>query len=646
MTEPLHNRLVAIRRQLLWWRAGERITQALAIAAFIVLPLLLANYLHPGHPFWAMLASLIPLPLAGAYWHWQSRLFPGRQRDVIGAAILANLLALGMATFVTISTLMVPAYMLVLIVASLYIVLALTTLPQITLRDAAIFADAQANLPQTMATAYLNTEANTPHSELEESFQAAVRRRAYESLPKLKLPARAYARLDHRAYLTSGILMALAVSAAFIHPLQAPARGNGSGLAPGLVAAPMQPLKQLLEAIDKDPAIANDPAVRDALTPVRAALKQANGSQPMSSLEAAARLQEARQALQDSQQRAESADAAADQLAGGESTKSLAAAARQMQQANEAAQRGDPDAAAKQQAAQKALDQAATEIGDKVASGQIAERKELANKLASASQAASHGKEGGATKKALDSAAAAAGAGDGRKMAQSLKAAGESIGKDGGGGGKTLSGAAAREALRELAEAAEKVQRDSAPAGGQSGSPDAGGSGDSGQAGSGSQGGQEAQNGGSDPSAAGGSKSGSAAGGEDGTDGKSVSGGTGDTSPPGGTGGGGSTNLEGRSGPGDQFQGRQVGKQGTFVKVYGANAIDNKGPTGKATAPLDLRGNSGGSVPIMDAGDKQDGPLVDYSSQLPAARKLAEDAMSRQQIPPQYRELIRTYYEK
>ncbi|MEI8197620.1 MAG: hypothetical protein WCI73_17130, partial [Phycisphaerae bacterium] len=250
------------------------------------------------------------------------------------------------------------------------------------------------------------------------------------------------------------------------------------------------------------------------------------------------------------------------------------------------------------------------------------------------------------TKKALNDAAAAAGAGDGRKVAQSLKAAGENMGKS-GGGGKSLSGAAARAALRELAEAEEKVQHDSAQAGGKSQS---GGSGESGAGEAGKEsggenggGGQEAQAGGEQ---SGGGKSGSGAGGEDGSGGKTAAAGTGDTGSPDGKGGGGSTNLEGRSGPGDHFQGRQVGKQGTFVKVYGANAVANAGQTGKATAPLDLRGNSGGSVPIMGAGDKQDGPLADYSPQLPAARKLAEDAMNRQQIPPQYRELIRTYYEK
>jgi hypothetical protein len=113
-----------------------------------------------------------------------------------------------------------------------------------------------------------------------------------------------------------------------------------------------------------------------------------------------------------------------------------------------------------------------------------------------------------------------------------------------------------------------------------------------------------------------------------------------------GKGGGGSTNLEGRSGPGDKEHGREVGKQGTFVKIYDSNPIANKGDTVKAGAQLDLHGQSAGSVPIMGPGDKDKGPLVDYSTQLPAARKLAEDALTRQQIPPQYRELIRSYYEK
>ncbi|MEI8196865.1 MAG: hypothetical protein WCI73_13275, partial [Phycisphaerae bacterium] len=273
-TEPLQRRLGDIRLQLIRWRAGERCTQALAAAAIVLLPLLLARYLHLRHTIWAVLAALLPAILALAIWRWQPRLAPALsmwRRDLGLAAILATVLALGMATFVTLSTWMVPAYVLLIVVAGLFIGLALATLPPITLRDAAIFADAQAGLPQTLATAYLNANSATPRSVLEESFHAAVRGRALELLPQLKLPARGYARLDQRVYLTSGVLLALAVGVALIHPLDAPARGNGSGLAPGLVAAQMQPLKHLLETIDKDPALANDPAVRDALTPVRAA---------------------------------------------------------------------------------------------------------------------------------------------------------------------------------------------------------------------------------------------------------------------------------------------------------------------------------------------------------------------------------------
>jgi hypothetical protein len=55
-------------------------------------------------------------------------------------------------------------------------------------------------------------------------------------------------------------------------------------------------------------------------------------------------------------------------------------------------------------------------------------------------------------------------------------------------------------------------------------------------------------------------------------------------------------------------------------------------------------GAASGTQQILGQGDKGDPTIQTYDSQLPTARKRAMDDLQTQQIPPQYRDLIRNYY--
>jgi hypothetical protein len=55
-------------------------------------------------------------------------------------------------------------------------------------------------------------------------------------------------------------------------------------------------------------------------------------------------------------------------------------------------------------------------------------------------------------------------------------------------------------------------------------------------------------------------------------------------------------------------------------------------------------GNSSGSIDTYAAGDKSSPTIRSYESELPAARKRALDDLATQQIPPEDKDLIRSFY--
>ena len=110
--------------------------------------------------------------------------------------------------------------------------------------------------------------------------------------------------------------------------------------------------------------------------------------------------------------------------------------------------------------------------------------------------------------------------------------------------------------------------------------------------------------------------------------------------------GNGSTNFNTPGGPGDVNQGREIGREGTFVKIYDENKVPTKGEQLKVSGKINPRGPDAGSMDIFGPADKNDKTIVEYTSERAAAKTKALDDLSKDEIPPQYRDLIRNFYEK
>ncbi len=80
-----------------------------------------------------------------------------------------------------------------------------------------------------------------------------------------------------------------------------------------------------------------------------------------------------------------------------------------------------------------------------------------------------------------------------------------------------------------------------------------------------------------------------------------------------------------------------MGGTSTFVKLYGEKPIANAGPTEKVIGKINP-GQAVGTVDVQGLADKADPTLIDYSKAKEAAQQNAEDAISKDKVPPQYRD--------
>lgn len=646
-------RLTAIQRRLQFQRWLEQTTVALLIASLTTALVLLCRYLVAPYPWWSLLLSGLPLYLwALLYLPHLASLSYFRQHRLAKVyfplATTLPLLWTALAILRPNLLLLFPAWYIPIAISLFFLFTAFLVTPRITLRQAALFTDSVGQIPDQITSAYLASNHPMPPTAdtLQGSFHSALLSDAFRQLSHVQLSYRSFTKLDHRYYLATALLMTGACWLLHFSPLLPPPVKSWD--LHSLQPHTLHTLADTLKQMDNDPLLANDPKVQEALNPIRAILKQADGQQQMSNLEASARLEETRKKLDDLRRQNDDSDAQAT-LEQNQSTKNLSQAINKMKQ----------DMAQQDTAVQKAdsesLKQATDQLGKALASGQMSEsdQKNLSETLKKAADQLDK-KSDPASKKAaqaMKDAAAAAQAGDSKKMQESLHEAGSQMASSQGSSGSSSganagnsgsSGSAAAKALKDLEAAEAQMSAEDKQPGGSSQSAQ----GDNGSDGANSTGSQEASNGGNNAGQGDqGSQSGS---GDNGASGDGPSDSLANGEGQGDQGGPStphSTNLKAPSHAGGEWHSHEVGKTGTFVKVYESHAIANQGPMHKATSPLDPNGKSGGSVTIRSLGDNQQAPLQDYSSQLPAARKLAEDAINRQQIPPQYKEMVRSYYE-
>jgi hypothetical protein len=361
----------------------------------------------------------------------------------------------------------------------------------------------------------------------------------------------------------------------------------------------------------------------------------------MSPLEATAALEQARAQMRREQEARDAADAVQDALRQMESTRDMASATDPLKEAKMQGAAGDSKAGAKQEQAKAGLDKATKDLASKMAGGNMnaEDRKKLADGLRNAA-----GKAGADSQlqSALQNAANAAENGNAQDLANNLQNAGERMAD------QQANQALSQDAVNRAMEAIDKLAQGGMSAGEQSAKNNAGSQGQNGGNNSGTcpncggagceqcQGGQ-GQSGGQSMAKADTGQNGAQ---QQGGEGQGEGGGKGDGKEQ----GSGSTNFHQRGGPGDQYQGDQIGAKGTFVRIYDQKQIESRGAQEKVGGKINPLGQAVGTVQVMGQAEKTDPDIKSYADELPGARQRAMDDLNRQEIPPQYQEMVKEFY--
>ncbi len=524
--------------------------------------------------------------------------------------------------------------------------------PRVNLRSAAIFVDQQAGLGEKVATALEMLDGGTT-SELEAAFRAPVLSVAARACSEARQAKMRYQKMDHRVYAVAATGALAAGFLAFVTPLPALAQpGHHTQMVQ--VSNQAQKLKDVLKQLDeKKPAEEKIDAA--ALKPIQTAIQKLNQGD-MSPIETSAVLGEAAQQLKKEKDEMDASDKVEQMLKGMQETQQLANAGDQLKDANSKAVQGDSGG---QPGAQQALKDAAKALSDKVGGGMSAsDRQRVADGLRGA--AAEAGGDG-QLQKELNQAADDAQKGDGKALSQDLQTAGDHMAQE------QSKEQISQDSVKQAMDQIERMQgagggegSESTMAGGnqgqngdQSGGQN-GGQGNGGQSGeNGEQGGKDGsqgQNGGQSASGnqgQNGSQPGDQAGGQKG----GQAGQPGSASAQGGGQGGrpdpasGSTMFEQRGGPGDHSLGNPLGGRETFVRIYDQEKTNTAGKTEKVGSQINpLAGPANGTTEVLGKADQGDSQIRTYTDELPDARQRAMDELSRQEIPPQYQDMVKEFY--
>jgi undecaprenyl pyrophosphate phosphatase UppP len=633
-----------VRRRLWLTRFGEHAALFLAVGAGVAIALSGARWVSERFLWLAIVVALLPAVVSAGILFNRRKLIR-RQRDTQVLAGLAACCSVGFVVWLCVaSTSQVPAWAVPVAVMGVFLAAAVATLRPISSKAAAIFVDQSAGLQERVATAFEFATSAGPVSAMESAFRQPVLAAAVEACHTVRRAKVRYARADGRLYPIAAATVIAAAAVSALAPLPAAAHATRQPYV--AVIEKSKKLENLLNDLEQK-KIPENAVAEKKVQPLKDALAELRKGN-MSPFEADARLTQEKGDLQKEQEQMDAAERVEKALDNIKDLDDVAKAGDQLKQANVKNANGDAAGQAAGQQANQAVKDAADAAGNKMNNGGMsgADKDKLAEDL---QKAADQAKGDPQLQKSLQDAADAAKKGDGKEMGKSLAAAAERMGEK--GAEQQLSGDAVRQAMeaidqsnREGGGEQQSAQGGDNPSseqngpstqeaksgldnGGQSGQQQQGG-GQSGQNGGQQQaGGQGGQSGGQQ---GGGQQSAQAAGGQSGGDPQSN--------------GGGSTNLHAPSGPGDHNAGHPVGGTSDYVKVYDEKAIISQGQMEHVSGKINPLGVASGSQQILGQGDKGDPTIQTYESQLPAARKRALDDLQTQQIPPQYRDLIRNYY--
>ena len=634
--------LTRIQRRLWAVRLAERLSLAVLWGAGVGITAAAARLLWPRNHWWAL--GALSIAIFAGVWLWlRTRQFG---KGVLTPGLLCVAAALTGVVVIATEILLnlpgpaatLPAWSLLAGTITLFALAAIISVRMIDRRTAAIFVDQQAGLEERVSTALEFLEQPAPDFAMDAAFRAPVIESAVAACQQVKLAKVGYRRLSSRAYAAAATMALAAAGIALLHPLSPPPT-----IAQHKFIAVIDSAKKMSEVLNEldQKKTPKDEIVSDKIKPLEAKLAELKKGD-MSPIEASALLDEAKAAMKRDQDAMKDSDKVAEALKAMEQTRDIAQAADPLKDARMQQAAGDANAAAKQQAAQQGADKAAQALADKMKNMSAADKQHLSQGLQNAANQAGHDPQ---LQRDLQNAASAASKGDSNQLAQSMKDAANRMGQ------QQADQAMSQEAVNRAMSEIDRMAGSGMSAGEQASLPAAGADqnqsgqqgGNSGQNGDQPNGGQNG-NGQGQQNAQGDGQSGNGPGQQpgQGSGAQSANGqGQGGTPSP----GDGSTNFEQRGGPGDKNAGTPIGRQGTFVRIYDQREIENRGPQERVTGKINPLGPAAGTSQVLGVGDKSDSQIKSYSEELPGAKQRVMDDLNKQVIPPQYQDMVKTFYE-
>jgi len=664
-----------IRTRLWLTRLTERLALTLVWAATLEL-FFMGAYLVRDRWLWLAMLILIVPPIAGGWiWRKAERLAAGRIAQAWGISFLFLRLNAAITCAVSLGLLadvihpnpgamplwsrMIAGFLLFLFIAALMV-------RRATTREVAIFVDQQVGLKERVSTALelCHPTPAQPTTALEVAFRTPVIASAIAACQSVRAAKVGYRRVDSRVYPLAATMVIAAAAACFVPPMQAIARSNQHAPYLNVITRGTKMLEKIQE-LENDPKLANDPNMQQKLKEfkeIAADMRQGT----MSEFEAQNRIASVMQGIKESQAKADEATALEKSFSkefpefgpspSGENGKSDTGN-NTGKQSN-----GQPSDGGQKASAGSRAQKAAGEMADKLKGMSQQDREALAKKLDAAANKATDA----ATKESLKEAAKAAREGNSDQFAQSMADAAKSIAQQ---NAQAAAQSEANRAMENIARGGQTgSQMESQMGEMEGGSPSANQQGNSSSdnpsneanqsAGGDQQGSSDQQTAGNQPGEdgqSGDSQANNGAGGNPGEQGDENGGqngqnGTGESTASNGDGtpnqgGSGSTNFYNPGGRGSKNRNDPIRKTPqTFVRIYDPKNVDTTGKSEQIHGTINPLGTPSKTINSTVVPGKGQ-TIQRYEEVLPDVRKRALDDIETQQIPPQYKDMVREFYQ-